>query len=94
MKINKNKETGNVTYHLPDGATYTVPYKNAEYVVACGGDEVPSKWVGKHYLYMWLKNVGKHYWYCLEEDMSYDTPPWIRSFGPSWTKEDSELLKV
>ena len=94
MNIIKDKIAGTVTYHLPDGATYTVPYKNAEYVVACGGDEVPSKWVGKHYLYMWLKNVGKHYWYCLEEDMSYDTPPWIRSFGSSWTKEDSELIKV
>ena len=90
MNIIKDENKGTVTYHLPDGATYTLPYKNAEYVVACDGNEVPSKWGGNHYLMMWYKNEKKHDWYCFEEDMSYDTPPWIWS----WEEEDSEIFKV
>jgi len=78
--INRNEETGNVTYPTPDGATYTVPFKNAEYVVACNGYETPHRWAGKHYILMWYKNEKKHDWLCLEEDMRYDTPPWEKEY--------------
>ena len=74
-KINKNEETGYVTYTWEDGSAVSIPTKNAKAELACDGDVVPFKWDGRHYLYMYYKNLGKHYWRCLENDIVYDKPP-------------------
>ena len=50
MKVNKDTETGIVTYTMPNGKTFSAAYKNASYCVACDGDEVPSTWGGKTYM--------------------------------------------
>jgi len=37
MKVNKDSFTGMVTYELPNGKTFKVPYKNRNYCVAADG---------------------------------------------------------
>jgi hypothetical protein len=76
MKVTKNFESGMVTYEFPNGKTFTAPYQNAKYCVACNGDEVPSVWNGKTYIYMYDWTDQKHDWYCFEDDISTDVAPW------------------
>ncbi len=37
MKVNKDTETGIVTYTMPNGKTFSAAFKNAPYCVACDG---------------------------------------------------------
>tara|TARA_R110001583_G_scaffold11233_1_gene51186 strand:- start:31 stop:312 length:282 start_codon:yes stop_codon:yes gene_type:complete len=80
MKVNKDTETGIVTYTMPNGKTFSAAYKNASYCVACDGDEVPSTWNGKTYIYMYDWKNRHHDYYCFEDDISTHIAPWeIRS---------------
>ena len=76
MKVNKDFFTGMVTYELPNGKTFTAPYKNRNYCVAADGDEVPSTWQGKTYIYMYDYAKRHHDYYCFEDDISTDVDPW------------------
>ena len=78
MKVNKDSSTGMVTYELPNGKTFGAPYKYASYCVACDGDEVPSTWQGKTYIYMYDYTKRHHDWYCFEDDISTDVAPWAK----------------
>lgn len=66
------------TYTLHDGRSYSVPVKGVKYRIACNGQEVPSVYNGKTYIYMWDEANRTHYYYCFEEDISYKTAPWDR----------------
>jgi|TARA_B100001094_G_scaffold5015_1_gene4528 hypothetical protein len=76
MKVNKDTETGIVTYTMPNGKSFSAPYKNAAYCVACDGDEVPSTWNGKTYIYMYNWQDRQHDYYCFEDDISSYCAPW------------------
>ena len=76
MKVNKDTKTGIVTYTMPNGKTFSAAYKHAAYCVACDGDEVPSTWNGKTYIYMYDWKNRHHDYYCFEDDISTDVAPW------------------
>ena len=65
-------------YKLADGRIFSAPINGTDYCVACGGDEVPSTWQGKVYIYMYDRKNRHHDYYCFQDDRSYDVAPWER----------------
>jgi len=39
--------------------------------IACGGKELPQKIAGKWYIYVWIKTLKMHQYYCFNEDLFY-----------------------
>ena len=65
----------NATFELSNGNKVQFPL-TGETIVGCNGNEVPSHYLGKHYLYVWNKSIKMHLYYCFEDDLYYPDAPW------------------
>ncbi|MDC0317967.1 hypothetical protein OAL45_00765 [bacterium] len=63
------------TFDLPNGTVAEFP-TTGNTVVGCDGTETPSSYAGKHYLYVWNKDLRMHLYYCFEDDLYYPDAPW------------------
>ena len=64
-----------------NGKSFT--FWRTDYEVGCGGDEVPTEWGQKHYLYVWNKKTKSHEYFCFEDDLFIGETdvPWLHQIG-------------
>lgn len=59
-----------MTFTLSNGKEVEFPTEGRT-VVGCDGKESPFSYKGRHYLYVWNKDIAMHLYYCFEDDVYY-----------------------
>ena len=77
MDITKTTTINGITvnHYSVNGREFSLPIDGADYVVACGGDEMPLQWQGKIFCYMYDRRQRHHDWYSIDDDLRMDIAP-------------------